>query len=292
MDLLAGFEHFVRENELLAGYTRLRLGGPAEYFAEPTTYDELAALVKRFYEAEISIRLLGSGTNILVRDEGVPGLVIHLSAPAFAKLEVKGDRVVAGGGVKLANFISFAIGEGFSGPENLVGVPGTVGGAVHNNASTHNGDIGQSVREATVLLRTGEVKTRQAGEISFAYRQSSLNELVILDATFEFERGNPSDITRRMQKLWIVKAASQPNPSEAAAYVFKDPVGVTASSLIEQAGLKGTKMGGVELYDKDPNFFVAQPKAKYEDVVRLIELVKSRVFETTGIELATNLQIW
>ena len=292
MDFAEGLEHVVRENEPMAPYTRLRIGGPAEFFAEPTSVEELTEVVRRARAAELPIRLLGGGTNLLVRDEGVPGVVLSLAAPAFGGLTVLADGLRAGGGVKLAHFLSIAVREGFSGPERLVGIPGTVGGALHGNAGTHAGDIGQWCRGAKVLTRNGEVLTRGADDLAFSYRSSSLNELVILEAEFAFERESVDTLTKRMQKLWIVKQSRQPTIEERSAYLFQDPVGVTATSLIEQAGLKGTKMGRVELCDRDPNFIVATEGATSSDVLRLIELVRTQVADRTGIELVQHLDVW
>ena len=292
MGISAGLEHIIRENESLAPYTRLRMGGPVEYLAEPTDVTELTEVIRRARQEDMSIRLLGGGTNLLVKDEGVPGLVINLAAPAFCKLEVIEKGIQAGGGVQLSHMIATAVREGFSGPEQLAGVPGTVGGALHGNSGTHAGDIGQWCHAATVVTRAGEVVERTSEDLSFAYRQSSLNELVILDASFQFESEPAETLTKRMQKLWIHRQASQPSSSEASAYVFRDPSGVSATSLIEQAGMKGTKIGEVEICDKDPNFIVAHPGATSADFLRLVELMKTQVHERTGVELELNLEIW
>lgn len=292
MSLLSGFEHIVRPNEPLAPYTRLKIGGSAEYFSEPTNQDELVELVKRFSEAEQPICLIGCGTNLLVNDNGVKGLVIHLAAPAFCTLEVNDDRMVVGGGTRLTHFVATAVREGLSGPEQLVGLPGTLGGALHNNTGAHGVDIGTWVESAEVLTRAGELATRDKSSLAFSYRQSSLSELVILKAEFVLEREPSEMLTKEMQKLWIVRRAHQPSFEQNAAYMFKDVGGELASDLIEQAGLKGTRIGMVEILDTDPNFFVAQPGAKSDDVLRLIELVKTQVAERLDVQLETAIQIW
>ena len=292
MDLWTGLEHIVRDQEPLGPYTWLRLGGAAEFFAEPTTVDELSQLVKRCREHELPVRLLGSGSNLLVRDPGVPGLVIHLSASTFGQIATQGRALIAGGGAKLAHVVSTAVREGLAGLETLVGIPGTLGGALHGNASSSSGDIGQWVRVATVMTRSGDILTRQHKDLRFAYRESSLNELVILSAQFELEQDDPIALTKRMQKQWIVKKASQPISSQNAAYVFKDPPGTSAASLIDEAKLKGTKIGDVEVSDRFANFFIAGPKATSEDVLRLAELVRSHVNDRLGILLETSLEVW
>ncbi len=292
MGLIDGFEAIVRENEPLAPYTRLRIGGVAEYFAEPTSVEELAALVQRFQQADRPVRLLGGGSNLLVREEGTPGLVVYLAAPAFCRLEVNGNSVLAGGGTRLSHFVSVAIGHGFTGVENLVGIPGTVGGALHGNAGNQHAGIGNWIEKATAITRKGDIVTREKSEMTFGYRESSLTELVIIDATFAFEIDDADQLTRRMQKLWIVKRAGQPATDERAAYVFKDQGGESAGRLIELAGLRGTRIGNVEIAAKDANFFVAGPSATSDDVLRLIDLVKTRVSDRLGIALEQTLVVW
>lgn len=292
MGTLNGFEHIVRENESLAPFTWLRLGGPAQYFAEPTSQGELQALVRAANQAGLPCRLLGGGSNLLIRDEGVPGLVLHLAAAAFGKIEVNARRVTAGGGARLGHLISTAVREGLAGLEPLVGIPGTVGGALRTNAGTHSGDIGQYTASATVMSIKGDLATRRRDELRFAYRDSNLDELVILEATFELEPGDPAVLTKRMQQLWILKKAGQPLTDQSNCCVFKNPGGISAASLIEEAGLKGTRVGDVEVSERCANFIVAGPRATSRDVLELIELVRQTVSERTGAELELAIEIW
>ena len=291
MTATTGFEHLVREKQSLAPYTRLNLGGVAEFFAEPTSEEELVGLVKQFHEHGHEIRLIGRGSNVVVRDEGVKGLVILLSAAAFCNLEVTGNQVVAGGGTQLSHFVSACVREGLSGPENLVGVPGTIGGALHSNNSAHGVDFGSWVQSARVLTRAGEIIERSTEEISFSYGQSSLDELVILSATFNFDNEPSEVLTRQMQKLWIVRRASQPI-SENAIYVFKDDVVESASDLISRSGVKGMKVGEVQISDRDPNLFIAGKGATSEDVLKLVEMVKNKVFDEVGVDIEPAIQVW
>lgn len=292
MGLLTGFEHIVKQGEPLAPHTWLHVGGPAQYYATPTSVDELAELVRRCRHEEVSVRLLGGGSNVLVRDEGVAGMVIHLAEPAFCSLGVQGERLKAGGGAKLGHAISSAVREGLAGLETLVGIPGTVGGALHGNAGSRGGDIGQWTCRATVMTRSGEIIERERDELVFAYRQSSLDELVILSAEFQLEPDDPTELTKRMQKQWIVKKASQPLGHQSAGCIFKSPRGMSAGMLIDQAGLKGTRMGGAEVSDRHANFVIADPGTSSRDVLMLIELVRSRVNERLGVALETEIEIW
>jgi UDP-N-acetylmuramate dehydrogenase len=292
MALTDEFEAIVRQDEPLAPHTWFQLGGPAEYFADPRNLDELASLIKRCRDESLPVRLLGGGSNILVRDEGVPGVTIRLADPGFAQVEIHGRRVIAGGGAKLGHVISMAVREGLAGLETLVGIPGTIGGALHGNAGSRGGDIGQWVQRATVVTRSGEMIERHRDELVFAYRHSSLDELVIVSAEFELDPDDPDQLTKRMQKQWIVKKAAQPLGHQSAGCIFKNPRGMSAGMLIDQAGLKGTRIGGAEVSDRHANFIVAEPGATTQDVLRLIELVRSRVSDRLGVELEMEIEVW
>jgi UDP-N-acetylmuramate dehydrogenase len=292
MTLVSGFEKIVRQQQPLAERTWLRLGGPAQFFAEPNSVDELAALVRRCRNEDVPIRVLGGGSNILIRDEGVAGMVVSLNSAAFSQIQLAGEVVTAGGGVKLAHAISETVRAGLAGLEPLVGIPGTIGGALHGNSGSRGGDIGQWASRALVMTRAGEIIQRDREDLVFAYRQSSLDELVILNGQFSLEPDDPVQLTKRMQKQWIIKKASQPLSHQNVVCVFKNPRGMSAGMLIEQAGLKGTRVGGVEVSQRHANFFVAAEGACSQDVLKLIDLVRSRVAERLGVELETELEIW
>jgi UDP-N-acetylmuramate dehydrogenase len=292
MALATGLEKFVKRDEPLAPHTWFKLGGPAEYFAEPTTLDELKELARRCREEDAPIRLLGGGSNLLARDEGVPGVVVHLAGEAFGEIKIEGQKLVAGGGAKLGQVISTAVRAGLAGLEPLVGIPGTIGGALHGNAGGHGGDIGQWTCRATVMTRAGEIVTREREDLVFAYRHSSLDELAILSAEFELEEGDPEQLTKRMQKQWIVKKSSQPMAHQSAGCIFKNPRGMNAAALIDQAGLKGTRIGGAEVSQQHANFIVAHHEATSQDVLRLIDLIRDRVAERLGVELENEIEIW
>jgi UDP-N-acetylmuramate dehydrogenase len=292
MAIPSGFEHIVRESEPLAPYTWFRLGGAAQYFAEPTSVDELAALVRRAHEAGMPVRVLGGGSNLLVRDEGVPGLVVALGAAAFGRIEVSGRKLNVGGGPKLGHVISTAVREGLAGLEMLVGIPGTVGGALHTNAGTHGGDIGQSAVSATVMTRKGEILTRQKSELRFGYRDSSLDELVILEASLELEPGEPRYLTKQMQQAWILKRAEQPLSDQQTGQIFKSPGGSSAAALIKDAQLGSAKVGDAEISERNANFIVVGANATSRDVLELIELVRKGVAERMGVELELAVEVW
>lgn len=292
MGFVNGFDEIIRSDEPLAPYTWFRLGGRAEYFAVPRNLDELSQLVRRARDEQLAVRLLGGGSNLLIRSETVPGVVIHLNEPAFAEIRVTGNTVFAGAGAKLGHVISTSVREGLAGLETLVGIPGTVGGALHGNAGGRSGDIGQWTCRATLMTRDGELLERRDDELVFAYRQSNLDELVILGGEFKLEPDDPALLTKRMQKQWIVKKANQPLSHQSAGCIFKNPRGMSAGMLIDQAGMKGMRVGGAEVSDRHANFIVVEPGAVSQDVLRLIELIKTRVSERMGVELETEIEIW
>jgi UDP-N-acetylmuramate dehydrogenase len=192
----------------------------------------------------------------------------------------------------LANAITVTVGAGLAGLEPLVGIPGTVGGALHGNAGSHGGDIGQWACAATVISRSGEILQRDRGDLVFAYRQSSLDELVILSAEFELEEEDPVEVTKRLQKQWIVKKANLPMAHENTGCIFKNPRGMSAGMLIDQCGLKGESVGNVEVSQRHANFFIAKPGATAKDVLQLIDAVRNRVAERMGVELETEIEVW
>jgi UDP-N-acetylmuramate dehydrogenase len=236
--------------------------------------------------------VLGGGSNLLVRDQGVPGVVVHLATPAFSQIVVQENQIVAGAGAKLAHVISTAVREGLAGLEHLVGIPGTIGGALRGNAGMENHDIGQCTAWAETMTRTGDLVEHQRDELRFAYRYSSLDELVILRAGFQLEPEDRTELTKHMQTLWIVKKSKQPSNDQSMGRIFKNPSGIRAADLIEQAGLKGTKIGGAAISDQHVNFIVVTADASSEEVLRLIELVQLHVQERVGVELETDIEIW
>jgi len=292
MGLETGFEKIVRRDEPLAMHTWFQLGGPADYFAEPEDVDQLVGLIERCHEEEVPVRMLGHGSNILLRDEGVPGVVLCLAAPVFAGIDVSGTKIAAGGGVPLGRVITTAVHAGLAGLEALIGIPGTLGGALHGNTGGRGGDVGQWTSEATVITRNGEVVRHGRDELEFGYRRSSLDELVILEGEFELEEDDPGELTRRMQKHWIVKKANQPMGHQCAGCVFRNPRGSSAGELIEEAGLKGTRIGGAVVSERHANFIVAEPECTSQDVLRLIDLIRGQVNDRLGFELQRELEVW
>ena len=292
MSSLADFSDITQPDRSLAEWTWLKVGGPAEYFVEPRSVEELAAVVRCCAETGVPCRVLGSGSNLLVRDEGVSGVVLRLTEESFGEITIEGTVVKVGAGVLLSHVISHSVRGGLVGLETLVGIPGTVGGALRGNAGGRSGDVGQNVQSVTVMTGSGEQFTRSEDELSFGYRHSSINELVVIDVTFALAEGDVDETLKRMRKLWIMRKATQPMAHQSAGCIFKNPRGISAGSLIEQAGLKGEKVGGAEVSDRHANFIVTSAEATAADVLALIERIRERVSEQCAVDLELEIGIW
>jgi UDP-N-acetylmuramate dehydrogenase len=287
------FRTIVSASEPLAPHTWFRLGGPAEFMARPQTVDQLLAVLRHCRSAELPCKILSGGSNVLVRDEGVKGYVIHLESPAFADLKVTDRRVAAGAAVPLTALISQTARAGLAGLETLTGIPGTVGGAIRSNAGGRQGTIGPFVRRVTVIDTSDEVQVREHDDLSFSYRWSNLDEPVILSAEFELEVDDPEAVVRRMRRIWIVKKENQPYGHQSSGCIFKNPTpDLSAGTLIDQGGLKGTRSGGAEVSDRHANFIIAQPGATAADVLRLIDQIHQRIWQQFGYDLELQIQVW
>lgn len=292
MPSLSDFNAITRQNEPLAPYTWLKIGGPAQYLMEPRSVDELRSLWKVCRELEVPVRILGGGSNILVRDEGVSGVVIRLQGEAFSRVEVEGNTIQAMAGALLSTVISTAVKHGLSGLDALAGIPGTIGGAVRGNAGGRSGEIGRYVTSVTIIDDEGELIERSADELSFAYRTSNLKGSLIVEAKLSFETEDPDAIAQRMRTIWIKKRESQPYHFQSAGCIFRNPRGMHAGELIDRSGLKGTRIGQAEVSDRHANFIVAHPNCSSQDVLRLIELIRSRVSSEHGVDLELEIEIW
>lgn len=292
MSFPEGFRDITRPDVPLAPYTWLKVGGPAQFLVEPRSAEELADVVRAAHQSGIPFRILGSGSNILVPDAGVSGITLRLSHESFAAVAIAPPVVRAGAGALLSHVMSESVAAGLAGLENLVGIPGTVGGALHGNAGTRHGEVGQYVRSVTVITPAGDLCLRTEDELTFGYRTSSINEPAILEAEFELTPEDPDEIARRLRKLWIMKKSTQPLSFQSAGCIFKNPRGLSAGALIEQAGLKGTRVGQAEVSDRHANFIITHDGATAAEVRTLIDLIRSKVTEIHGVDLELEIQVW
>jgi UDP-N-acetylmuramate dehydrogenase len=289
---LKDFAAIARAQEPLAPFTLLKIGGPAEALVRPRSIAELSAVQKRVLEAGLPFHVLGGGGNLLISDDGVKGVVVLLDAPAFTDLQSQGRRVRAGCGARLAALIAHAAQHNLAGLEALVGMPGTVGGALRLNAGERSSDIGQFVRQVEVLDSHAAQQTRDHDDLRFNSSYNHLDDAVLLTAEFELEPDQPEAIVKRLRKAWIQRKASQPFSYQAAGQLFKNPAGLSAAGLIEQADLAGTRVGGAQVSARNANYVVADPGTSAQDVLRLIDLVRSKVEERFHVELELAISIW
>lgn len=284
--------HLIREQEPLGPYTWLRMGGPARYFAEPTTEVELAALVSEAAQAAIPVRILGGGSNLLIREPGVDGLVISLAGAEFSTIVINDQRVTVGAGAKLGHLVSRCVGAGLAGLEHLVGIPGTVGGAIVGNAGVTNEDLGEHVTSATVIQRDGSSRTLAQTSLQFAFRRSNLEDALVTSIELKLQVGDPIELTRRMQSSWIIKRAAQPSTELRSAQAFVEPGGISIGELLEAAGMRGAAEGEASLSSQFPGYLVVSGGATSEQVLALLARVRRAVEVKTGIALQSQLKIW
>jgi UDP-N-acetylmuramate dehydrogenase len=292
MNVAEQFPEITQANVPLAPYTHLRIGGPAEFLVQPRTVAELTAVLAWSRSHGVPLRVLGSGVNLLIRDEPLPGIVMRLVAPAFTAITVDGATVRAGCGAKLAALISATARHNLSGFETLVGIPATVGGALRTNAGDRSGEIGAFVRRVETLDESGNVVVRERDELRFGENSSNLDDAVLLSAEFGLHADKAEAIIKRMRKAWIQRRADQPYPFESSARVFLNPRGHSARELLDKAGLPRTKVGAAEVSERNANYIVARPGATARDVVKLMDLMKSKVRDATGTDLEPELMVW
>ena len=292
MTLADAFPEIVKRREPLAPYTHLRIGGPAEYFVQPRSVPELAAVLRRCKDEQIPVRMLGGGYNLLVRDMPIPGAVVRLHHEAFVGLERMGNNVRAAGGTPLFDLLAFTLRAGLGGLETLVGIRGTVGGSVRCNVGDRTGEIGSSVRRVAVLTDDGTEEIRSRDELHFTDHASDLVEPVILWVEFDLEPNAPAILLQRMRKAWVLRQANEPLSFQAGVRMFRNPPGGTASSLIERAGLAKHRVGGAEVSERNGNYVIAHPGTTAADVLGLIDAVQKIVRERTGLTLERELNVW
>ena len=285
------------ENEPLAGKTWYRLGGAARWYAKPADDGELADLLEHCRNHDLPVRLLGRGANLLVGDDGVDGVVVHLGAPAWKRVEwtLRADgRMLcrAGGGTDMGRLTLQSVRRGLSGLEGMAGIPGSVGGIIRMNAGGRWGQISDVVEEVSVLDRDGTRRTLSRDEVGFGYRRSDLGDSIVTAASLVLTPGHQAEIQARYDEIWQTKTAAQPMNAHCAGCVFKNPPGDSAGRLIEAAGLKGRRIGGAEVSSRHANFILADAKATATDVLKVIDLVRRTVAERFGVQLELELEVW
>ncbi len=282
----------VRERAPLAPYTTWRVGGPADLLCIATQVEGLVAAASAARAMGVPWRVLGRGSNVLVRDGGVEGLVILNRA---TRLRIEAPRVYADAGLLLSTLARRTATAGLAGLEWCAGIPGSVGGAVVSNAGAHGGAMADTLRQ--VLLLDAQAKTRwvDAEALELAYRHSKLRETdaqeeTVLQAEFELTPADPAELGARIDEQRRQRKATQPTSQASAGSVFKNPPGDSAARLIDLAGLKGTWIGGAQVSPLHANFMVTKEGASAADLLALIALVRERVQAEFGVTLSLEVQ--
>jgi UDP-N-acetylmuramate dehydrogenase len=270
----------------VAEATWFRVGGPAEALFSPADEDDLAYVLGTL-PREIPVTTIGLGSNLIVRDGGIPGLVIRLGGRAFGAIEIADDRRVVAGAAAPDQYVAKAAAKaGVDGLAFLRGVPGSIGGALVMNAGAHSGEIKDALIEARGVDRTGARRVFSNAQLGFSYRHSSApDDIVFTGATFQGRPGDPPAIEAEMERITRAREASQPIREKTGGSTFKNPPGMKAWELIDRAGCRGLRLGGAEVSTMHCNFLINTGQATATDLEALGEEVRRRVLETSGVAL-------
>jgi UDP-N-acetylmuramate dehydrogenase len=272
-------------NEPMHRHTSFKIGGNADVFVSVQTVEEFSLTLKLCKKAEVPVTVLGKGSNLLVSDKGIEGVVICLEK--LNKITVEGEKIKAGAGVSLAALCNFAANEGLSGLEFAFGIPGSVGGAVYMNAGAYGGEIKDVLESVTAVDVDGEILTFSANELCLSYRNSIFhnNGATVVETVFALKKGIEEEIKAQMSEVMGRRKDKQPLEFPSAGSTFKRPEGYFAGTLIEQCGLKGLTVGGAQVSTKHAGFVINKGGATANDVLELIKKVQQIVFEKTGVTL-------
>lgn len=280
-------------NEPLARYTTMKIGGPADILIVPkhvTGIEKTLQLVKKY---KTKWTVIGRGSNLLVSDQGIEGVVIRLGE-GLDHLEVENHRVRVGGGYPLIKLSTLLSRQGLAGLEFASGIPGSVGGAVYMNAGAHKSDISNILSKALILFENGTIEWLMNREMEFSYRTSVLQTKrpgVVLEAEFQLQVGERGEIVRNMQKNKDYRRETQPWNHPCAGSVFRNPTPYFAGHLIEKAGLRGYRIGGAQISEMHGNFIINTGGASAQDVLSLIALIKHTIKDKFGVDMHTEVEI-
>ena len=283
-------------NEPMKNHTSIQVGGPADLFAMPKTKDELVNLIKTAQKENIALTIIGDGTNLLVKDKGIRGLVISTSkfknTIELKKIDSASSILTCSSGTKLSSLCNFAIKNSLKGLEFAAGIPGTVGGAVAMNAGTPTGSMSEIVKSIELISNNGKINTLKKDDLNFSYRK--LNDIngTIINVLFLLKAGDSADIQNIFNQNLNNKKQTQPLSLKSAGCIFKNPEnGDPAGKLIDIAGLKGQKVGDAVISDKHANFICNLGNARCEDILKLKQLIEKKIAKLFSVELQTEIII-
>ena len=291
----------VKPDATIGASTYFKIGGQADALVHPRSADSLSLLLQRCHNEEIPFRVLGRGANILIDDIGVDGVVVKLDHPCFNQFRftVEGSEIElhAMAGKDVAALLMECARCGHGGLEAMAGIPSTIGGAIRMNAGGVYGCISDSLRTITCLKDRGELVTYDKDTIVFGYRECRVADPIILSATFKLRESDPDSLRDRILEIFAWKSSTQPLADSSAGCAFKNPKDeegqrISAGKLIDEAGLKGHTSGGATVSDHHANFIVTKPTTTAQDVLTLMDEVKDRVLDSTGILLHREVVVW
>ena len=277
-------------DEPMSKHTSYGIGGPARAYVTPKNKEDLVSILKFSKDNNIPSYFIGSGSNLLVSDDGIDGIVITLGK-SFNKLEINKNNVFAETGVMLGKMVKECTKRNLSGLESLIGVPGTLGGALIMNAGAFGGEISNYLEYVSVITMSGDEKKYQQKDIKFNYRNSSFSDNeILINANFKFIFSDQKTVSKNKLKASGGRKSSQPLRFRSAGSVFKNPSEGAAGYFIDKAGLKGTKSGDAEISNVHANFFVNHGSATAKDVVRLINIARKKVYNEFGVILELEIK--
>lgn len=282
-----------KENEPLKKHTSFKIGGNAKIYVMPETEEQIKEIMLKCDEFQLKYYLLGNGTNVLFSDEGYNGVIISTIENFNGIRQLSENTFECDAGVKITTLCNYALKNSFTGFECLYGIPGTVGGAIITNAGAYGGEVSDVIVEVNHIDNNGDFGSLIGEEIDFSYRHSAYetNGYTICSAIFVCEKGEREEIKAKMNELINRRKEKQPLEFGSAGSTFKRPKDGYAAALIEQAGLKGTHIGDAEVSTKHSGFIINKGNATCDDVLKLIDIVKKKVYEETGIMLECEVRI-
>lgn len=278
-------------NEPMSKHTSFKIGGPAEIFVKINNVEELKLIIKISKQAEVPITVVGNGSNLLVSDDGIRGIVLKIE---FDKIKIEeSGKLKVGSGVKLAFLAQKCLKEELEGFEFASGIPGTIGGAIRMNAGAHGSEMKDIVKKITCMTRDGKIQVISNEEAKFEYRNSifSQNDYIILEAEIQLRKGNPEEIRSKMDEYATYRKEKQPIEYPSAGSTFKRGNDFITAKLIDECGLKGYQIGGAQVSEKHAGFIINKGNATAEDVKQLMKYVEEQVYNKFGKKIEAEIEI-
>lgn len=282
----------LKRNEPMSKHTTFRVGGVADYFAQPQSVEELKTVIALCQVEQIPYFLIGNGSNLLVSDAGYRGVMVQLGK-TWSEVTVENTTITVGAGALLSAVAKQALEQSLTGLEFAAGIPGTVGGAVVMNAGAYGSELKDILKTATVLTSQGEVKTLSLEALELGYRSSCIvkEQYIVLEVVLELKQGNSEEIFSRMQELAVQRKTKQPLEYPSAGSTFKRPEGYFAGKLIQDAGLRGFSVGGAQVSEKHCGFVINKDHASASDIYQLCQEVKRQVREQFDVTLELEVKL-